>query len=420
MSALTFSSCANFSKIITSSAKPKNTNYKNQIQIDKDIFAESITPSPYFDGAELSAGYECLESDNEKRLYNGIVENVDNFTDGSEDEDGYYTITTFTLDDCYLEQKQIAKVFFAVDEDHPEFFWLANPYVYSISSGNFSLTLKSVMTENEFEICRGQLNGVISAVLGGLKKDMSELEREIYIHDYIVKNCIYTENADGDLNRYTMYGCLVEQSAVCEGYTNAFQFLLSRCGIVSSKICGSVETSDNVDHVWSAVMLGGDYYYTDLTWDDAEDISMYNYLNITQEQLIRSHSIAPLFDDYAASDAFDVSDMMSCNLFIPECTAVKYNYYRYFGAHFDGGNDSALAKKLAKAAKKGDEYFYIFVEEDADFSACYERLFSDYSFEFSDIIEKANDELGYYALENSVSIVKKDWLRLFALELHYY
>ena len=414
---LLFTSCSDLITVTRSSASKKNTNRKNSIKIDKTKLDDDITPSPYYDTAVLSVGYNELDTDDERRLYNGIIEHSSDFTSNKKTEDGY-EISTFTLYDCYLEAEEVAKVFFAVDLDNPSLFWLANPYSYSYGDGEFSLTLYSNVSYKRYSKCRRQLNSVVNSVLKGLVPDMTELERELYIHDYIVKNCVY-EESDKDFNLYTAYGALINQKAVCEGYTKAFQLLLSYAGVSSFNVNGSVDNSDNIDHIWSAVKLGGRYYYTDVTWDDTDDIDMYDYFNLTTKQLLHSHSIAPLFEDYISSGDFDFENMVNANLVIPDCTATKYNYYRVYGSHLKDISKNNLAEDLADAAENGEACFYIYVDPKLNFNIAYDQLFSDQLFLFKNYIYEANSILGYDTLAASVSVAQRKWLRTIMVELNY-
>lgn len=416
---LLLSACASETKVVTETASKKNTNKSNSITINKKEIDDDIVLSPYYEPVDLDTGYNCLDTYDEKRLYNGIVEHASDFSNVTKEEDGSYSIASFTLDDCSLTSREISKVFFAIELDKPDYFWLANPYSYTIDGSSFTLELSSSMTFEQYEKCRGQLNSVINSVLKGLKPKMSEFERELYIHDYLVKNCVYTEKGSDNDNRYTIYGCLVDQSAVCEGYKNAFQQLLAYCGIKSYGVSGSLDNSENVDHVWNAVRIDGDYYYTDVTWDDAEDIVMYDYFNLTTKELMHSHSIAENFDKVPESTDFDSIQMQSYNLIIPECKSDKYNYYRYFGSKLKNMSDNNLVDDLVKAAKKKDEYFYISLDKKMNFTTTYDQLFSDEVFLFAGYIDDANAKLGYEALQTSVSVLKREWLRTIIVALKY-
>ena len=63
---------------------------------------------------------------------------------------------------------------------------------------------------------------------------MSELEKAIALHDYLVVNCEY-DKENLMLTRfrifYSAYGVLVNRIAVCNGYALAYKYLLNQVGI---------------------------------------------------------------------------------------------------------------------------------------------------------------------------------------------
>ena len=145
---------------------------------------------------------------------------------------------------------------------------------------------------------------------------------------------------------YNAYGCIVGNRSVCSGYTAAFQYLMHELGVD----CGSVsgfETSSGQGHIWNYVKYDGDYYWIDITWDDpvclsddsssgTADIS-HKYFFITSEELLRNHTIV---------------NENEKNLFIPECTATKYNYMRYFGNFMENYSFEEFDRRLSESNGK--------------------------------------------------------------------
>ena len=96
-------------------------------------------------------------------------------------------------------------------------------------------------------------------------KEMSQWQIALSLHDYIVTHCeydytFYTDRANA---KYYGYDCLVNNKAVCEGYTWAYLDLLKRVGIPSVRVF-----SQSMDHTWNMVQLDGKWYHVDATWDD--------------------------------------------------------------------------------------------------------------------------------------------------------
>ena len=122
--------------------------------------------------------------------------------------------------------------------------------------------------------------------------DMGYLEKLRVINDYIVKNISYDYLglAEGpatyDNPIYNAYGALMNDLAVCDGYASAFQLLGHAAGIPVHRIAGEVigSTSD-AGHAWNLVYLFGEFYYFDVTWNDAGAYSNDKYYMISEEEI---------------------------------------------------------------------------------------------------------------------------------------
>ena len=109
---------------------------------------------------------------------------------------------------------------------------------------------------------REEMDAAIAEALSGAQGLGSDYERIRAVHDWLVRNCVYTQE-DDDIVAHTSYGALVRRDAVCQGYTGAFKLLLARLGIPCE-----VVVSEAMDHQWNMVFLDGAWYHVDVTWDD--------------------------------------------------------------------------------------------------------------------------------------------------------
>ena len=83
-----------------------------------------------------------------------------------------------------------------------------------------------------------------------------------------------------------------------------------------------LDESGDDGHMWNCIRLGDDWYHVDVTWNDGDvHIQKYAFLNLSTEEIERTHSISPLFGD-ASPDDYDY-----LNTFVPECTGMEYNYF---------------------------------------------------------------------------------------------
>jgi hypothetical protein len=130
---------------------------------------------------------------------------------------------------------------------------------------------------------------------------MSDVEKEIAIHDYIVKNADYNVEGVGNYNAtdHNAYGVLVLGEGVCESYAKAFYILGQAAGLDVKYVTGKGINSsgDQENHAWNMVKLEGEWYNVDTTWDDpvVEDpkdkwlVVSYKYFNVPDSIMNKTH-----------------------------------------------------------------------------------------------------------------------------------
>ncbi len=132
---------------------------------------------------------------------------------------------------------------------------------------------------------------IVSAII---TDDMNDTDKIRAIHDYIVLNCKY------DYDNYLAgavpfearlaYGVLVNGSAICQGYSAAFNLLCKTAGIRSIVVTGEAPANPD-SHAWNAVLIDGVIQFVDVTHDDpvpdAEGRVNYSYFLLGEEELSR-------------------------------------------------------------------------------------------------------------------------------------
>lgn len=131
-----------------------------------------------------------------------------------------------------------------------------------------------------------------SIIASIIKSSMSEFQKVIAIHNYIVNNTSYDTSNPIPGQAYTDYGVFKMQKAVCEGYSKAMYRLLMDAGIKSYLVKGY---GNNQPHAWLIVRIDGKYTHIDPTWDDpitsnGENILSYKFFGLTDSQIAASHS----------------------------------------------------------------------------------------------------------------------------------
>lgn len=167
-----------------------------------------------------------------------------------------------------------------------------------------------------------------------IEEDMTDYEKELAIHDYIVCNCKYGYTDYSKEYAYRAYGALVQKTAVCNGYAEAMALLLDCVGIENEIVTG---TADGELHAWNRVCLDGKWYQVDATWDDPIPDRGYNaahiFFNVTDDIMGVSHEWNK--EDYVA------------------CDSVAYNYFHKSNLVCDINSFKNEVKRVAQGNVNG-------------------------------------------------------------------
>ena len=321
--------------------------------------------------------YSTLTDDYVKKLYNQISDNID-----SEYEPSFYA-------EGNLSEYQMTQAVEAYKNDHPEVFWLKSYYEYENYDYETGIWLTYTMSGDKLVTAKKEFNTAVDTISKSVPYG-TECEREEYIHNYIINNCDYDEEAaeseEVQGNENDAYGVFVDGKAVCEGYSKAFQILCNKADIDCIQLMGIVD-SDN--HVWNCVKIGGDWYQIDVTWDDVDDFiyDSHEYFNLTDSLMYEEHTLSPKYSEIDAESFLNLESW--CNFYVPKCTAEKYNYHNYYKyptvSNLDDSDNVSTA--IAKAAKNGEEYFVVIVDENVNYDDVYDEVRNGYMYDW---LTKAN------------------------------
>jgi len=146
-----------------------------------------------------------------------------------------------------------------------QFFYVKSncSYGYNPSSGIITNIYPSYyMTGEEADEAREKMDTAIEKALRGAEDSWSDMEKVLYVNDYLARNCEYDTEFSGDM-MYSAYGALVDKKAVCQGYALAYMALAEKLGVSCELV-----TSNSLNHAWNVVYVNGSYYHEDVTWND--------------------------------------------------------------------------------------------------------------------------------------------------------
>ncbi len=118
---------------------------------------------------------------------------------------------------------------------------------------------------------------------GTLRPDMTELEKARIYYSWICENCAYDYQAGDNSLSHIPYNLFASGSAVCDGYTGAYNLFLKLEGIRCSTVIQG-------DHIWTSATLDGTEYHIDATWGDSGSQIRYDYFAMTPRHSLEIHA----------------------------------------------------------------------------------------------------------------------------------
>ncbi len=178
---------------------------------------------------------------------------------------------------------ELKNVFEAVYNDHPELFWLETGYSckYMRNGDCLEIALQYYPITNKLEAAQTEFQAKAQAIVNGAQGFANQYEKEKYVHDALLSQVTYDENAD---MHQSAYSAMVNGRSVCAGYARAFQYLMQQLGIPGYYCTGY----SGQDHAWNIVKLSDGYYNVDATWDDTVPPT-YDYFNKSDAAYAGTH-----------------------------------------------------------------------------------------------------------------------------------
>ncbi len=205
----------------------------------------------------------------------------------------------------------ISEIHQKVIYDNPQLYFVKKIYI-----SKFPVKLPEIIlpqyrfSKEECLAIDTEIDKVITPLINSAK-GKSEIEKELLIHDFLIKGTTYK-----DLKApysHEMPGSILYGIGVCEGISKAYKYISEKVGMDSMVVVGNVKDSDSL-HAWNIVSIDGANYQLDVTYD----------LNLTNNA------------DTIRYDYFDVSDDIMSDrksIFkVPEC-ATDYGFYKKGGLY---------------------------------------------------------------------------------------
>ena len=286
-----------------------------------------------------------------------------------------------------------------VRNDFPEYFWLDGNYSWKEYGGVYYIKLKYTCQGAAKTEMENKLNAALLEFDRHISKHSAQYDRELAAFRWLADRVKYDYDAaeaeklgrTADFRAFSAYGAIVTDrmsdgkktaKAVCEGYSRAFNLLLSRTGIESTLVSG---TFGGGRHMWNAVRIDGKWYNVDVTTCDTEDELGYFLFNVTDSAMKNAYKWDA---DFKLTEFASSTLVENFNFGVPPCVSNDSNYLAKCGRMIKSGDTKTVAIRINEAFNSGARRCE-FVINDND----------DYVFNASDAFQK----LGIGEIEKELS-----------------
>ncbi len=316
---------------LETSVQPENVKTvisENRNTIDKDIKAPEILENPFNeikDGKTTGSEVDYSNVTINKYFYNQLEEysqiiykafktNKENMKTGTYKIELGSSFSTLLSESNGQEQlgKYYQSAIEAYTYDNPDVFYLSpnkmylnietttrgsnvTYYVYINCGNEANYLIDEFSSKEQIDEAISQIEQVRNQILKNKKANTYDNIK--MVHDYLIENIEYDTTISKD-NIYNIYGAMINQQAVCEGYARSFKYLMDSLGIPCTLVIGKGSNSEGrtENHAWNYVQIGDYWYAIDSTWDDpisttgwVSEASKYRYFLKGSNDMVKDH-----------------------------------------------------------------------------------------------------------------------------------
>ena len=299
--------------------------------------------------------YSTLTAD-EKKLYDEIVDGVENLRYKICDEDAY-------------SLEEWTKVYGLVFTQEPQLFYMGS----KVKVGKLFYTTKDTAVINEMQ---KSIDAVADKLVKEAAGKSTTFEKLKVFHDFLVLNSTFVLNDDEGVGYnatiYNALGSEAQNNVQCAGYAKAIQYLCDKSGINCMIVTG--ETNKGTTHAWNIVDVDGVWYNLDVTWDDPI-LSTANPKNIRYNYFLVPDSYMHGSTHLHVSQKKTSSGDYITYYNPPACTETAQNYFVKNGLVYNDyeSADAAIKAEIERAAKDGSRTAQITVGS----KDVYDKIYND-------------------------------------------
>lgn len=233
-----------------------------------------------------------------------------------------------------VEGRELQDIFMKLRLDCPEIFYAVGfRYRFSRDASHVEMIPEYMFDRKKVKEHQKAMTARIEKLVRPAK-GISELEKELYIHDFICAKVHYDKLKKP--YSHEIIGPLGQGVGVCEGIAKAVKVLSDELGIWCMIAISEANPDKQIKyrHAWNVIRIGGNYYHMDATFDRTLSSAghiRYDYFNLDDGHIFRDHE--PIL--YEA----------------PQCSDTDHFYYREKKLSFTKPQE--IVNRAQQAIRKG-------------------------------------------------------------------
>ena len=304
------------SKPSTSSTSSSAQTYEWTSQTETEYTLPTEAPSENYDALVAAADYRYFGQKLTGRARTAYAV----IADGVSTHEASISLTVTGPDEL---RSAIDAVFW----DYPEYFWFKGgwngTYIESGGMRFYTVEPNYEYSASEYKSCADLVESVFQPQIDALQ-GLSEYDKVKGVYEFLINYTRYDLSYHGK----TVYELARDGAAVCEGYTRATQYMLTKLGVEAIYVSGDTVGGGDEGHAWNIVKINGKYYQVDTTWGDVEDSDgteslTYKYLCMTDDEIGIDH----------------IAD----NNGYPACVSTDLNWYRLNNRYLEYYDERQIA-----------------------------------------------------------------------------
>lgn len=209
-----------------------------------------------------------------------------------------------------------------VINENPALFYVESSVRYSYTDSDTVAEVYPHYSADHTKADVTTYNNKVTQILSGVSESWTELQKALYLHDYLVSHAKY----DLTYQHYDAYSLLIEGKGVCQAYTLAYMALLD-----GAELANGTVSSNQLNHIWNLVEVDSVWYHVDATWDDPINSAMVKAADAPDLLGSVQHTYFLLSEATMREKDHDATDWC----FLPEqlsCTSDTYESGSWFGS----------------------------------------------------------------------------------------